>query len=917
VTPRRPSLETLLANAGWMRRLARRLARDEGEAEDLVQETWLAALRRGTEDEPPAGWLARVLRNLASKAERSRRHRRSREALVARPERLASTAELYERARLQRELASAVLELGEPYASTLLLRYFEDLPPRAIARRQGIAVSTVKTRLARGLERLRERLDREHGGREAWLPVLLPLLHTSGAAPSTIGALVMNAKNVLAGAAVLAAGLLFWLVATSFPRAGMPEPVAPHVATSAPLSRPTAESAGPERLAPPAEDRPVVESAAAAPDPPPEVPADEVLSGRVETRAGAPIAGAEVAASLCEGREYSVAGLDAVQALGRTRSGPEGEFRLRVPPGRPIDLEVRSAGFAPLTEPNRFGGEHVVLRLGEGARLFGRVLRSRDGSPVAGAFIQVRIGVLDEDGAPRFRETTDELGGYRIEDLPPGFARIDIEAANLELLREELELEEGQMLEREFSLAEGIVLEGTVLDAGTGQPIEGAEVDTPADPNWKYAARSGMDGRYVLRGVKLANLMKVRARASGYGLSTVALTRPRLGTPIDFELLPAKSATGRIVGPDGRPVADAFVGAVASTWFGATQRYESLGSRTGPDGVFELEGLAADLRHALFIRKVGLGTRVYDFPERESREERIDFGDIDLTEAGEIRARVVDETGAPRRVWAYLNGSNSDRFSLVDGPTWLGGSYVHTRELRTDANGRFRFTDVAAGDYELHVDIKGNAAPCDRTIRLSRGQILDLGDVMLPVGGTISGRVVDSEGRGLPSVVVDAWTAERQRREYTLTALDGSFLLRGLPEDDVLDLIASYGLVGESTRARFASCKMLQVPVGSRDLVLVLPRSALVTGRVLAPDGSPVSPCNVAVLEPGGMGTWGNFTGSDGDFSLKVAEGTRVDLWICPTNSELQPLRGWFDRVVIRDVLAGTRDLEIRLPQRP
>ncbi|HVS09663.1 MAG TPA: RNA polymerase sigma factor, partial [Planctomycetota bacterium] len=218
MTPTGPSLEVLLANAGWMRRLARRLARDEGEAEDLVQETWLAALRRGPGEEPPASWLAQVLRNLASKAERSRRHRRSREALAARPEKLASTAELYERARLQRELASAVLELGEPYASTILLRYFEGLPPRAIARRQGVSISTVKTRLARGQERLRERLEREHGGREAWLAALVPLLYPASAPDATLGKLLVNAKLKLAVAmAVALAVAMISLLAVRLP----------------------------------------------------------------------------------------------------------------------------------------------------------------------------------------------------------------------------------------------------------------------------------------------------------------------------------------------------------------------------------------------------------------------------------------------------------------------------------------------------------------------------------------------------------------------------------------------------------------------------------------------------------------------------------------------------------------------------
>jgi len=39
-------IETLLSHRPFVRALARRLVRDEARAEDVVQETWLAALRR-------------------------------------------------------------------------------------------------------------------------------------------------------------------------------------------------------------------------------------------------------------------------------------------------------------------------------------------------------------------------------------------------------------------------------------------------------------------------------------------------------------------------------------------------------------------------------------------------------------------------------------------------------------------------------------------------------------------------------------------------------------------------------------------------------------------------------------------------------------------------------------------------------
>ena len=57
--------EELLARAAWMRRLARTLARDDAEADDLVQEAWVATLSGNAvslEGRPGAGMEPSVLR---------------------------------------------------------------------------------------------------------------------------------------------------------------------------------------------------------------------------------------------------------------------------------------------------------------------------------------------------------------------------------------------------------------------------------------------------------------------------------------------------------------------------------------------------------------------------------------------------------------------------------------------------------------------------------------------------------------------------------------------------------------------------------------------------------------------------------------------------------------------------------------
>ena len=87
------NIEDLLAHAEWLRRLARHLVRGQGDGEDAVQDTWLAALRSPPRRPGPAQpWLAEVLRNFVRRAVRGQRARQARETLAEPPE-LAATPE--------------------------------------------------------------------------------------------------------------------------------------------------------------------------------------------------------------------------------------------------------------------------------------------------------------------------------------------------------------------------------------------------------------------------------------------------------------------------------------------------------------------------------------------------------------------------------------------------------------------------------------------------------------------------------------------------------------------------------------------------------------------------------------------------------------------------------------------------------
>src|SRR5260221_4650994 len=241
MTPREESIERdgWLAEAAALRRLAASLLRDEHEAEDLVQETWLRA--RKSDATKSGAWFRTVIRNLARDRLRERGRRQKSEHDAARSESMPSEGQVEERLEVARQIAVEVARLEEPYRTMIHLRYFEDRSPAEIAELSKLPVETVRSRLRRGLETLRQRMDRAHDGRrEAWSLALAPLAArvgpVSGGVLTAAGA-IMSTKLAVSGAAavVVAVGLLF--VWPRLRSAELREPATTHAQTVDGLER--------------------------------------------------------------------------------------------------------------------------------------------------------------------------------------------------------------------------------------------------------------------------------------------------------------------------------------------------------------------------------------------------------------------------------------------------------------------------------------------------------------------------------------------------------------------------------------------------------------------------------------------------------------------------------------------------------
>src|SRR5262245_14958902 len=147
--------------------VAGNLARSGEEAEELLQQTFLAGMQqraRWDAERPLLPWLLGILLRL-QRAERRRRASSRERGGDAGLAALVSTADTdpeqhAEEAELASALAAAIASLPETSRDVLTLRLVHGLEPVQIAHALGRPLETVKTQLRRGKERLRETLPR-------------------------------------------------------------------------------------------------------------------------------------------------------------------------------------------------------------------------------------------------------------------------------------------------------------------------------------------------------------------------------------------------------------------------------------------------------------------------------------------------------------------------------------------------------------------------------------------------------------------------------------------------------------------------------------------------------------------------------------------------------------------------------------
>jgi len=594
-------------------------------------------------------------------------------------------------------------------------------------------------------------------------------------------------------------------------------------------------------------------------------------------------------------------------------TGPEGRFLIQgLDPRQSYDLRAYKEGHAPastklLPRPVGEAGAATAvadlrLVLREPRTVIGRVV-DRMGRSVVGAGVSLfGLEELRDDNVwvqvPDRTQETGSDGRFELENPVPRESLLVVIATGHGPLFQPVAVpDQGGVIdlgEVEVDL-EGVV-RGRVLDR-QGDPVTGAEVresivSTPAHfrdllfrPLERQGRRrpllTGADGAFVLGGFLPGEQVQLKVTKAGFGREEIwARANPTDAgiEPVEVVLRPAGRIRGVVLDEYGRPAPRATVAPDTSRADGGWFQW----AQTDERGRFEVP--AVDPGRFYLVAKASGHARSEPVLQDVSPGDQIDGVEIMLRPGFDFAGRVVDSKGRPvegARVWAHP------------------GSIVQT----TDADGRFSIEDRSLGLVKLSVEREGYLK-LERLVDFPEGA--DPVEVRLP-GAEVSGMLVDSRGEPLPGREIQLLDLGSRvissEARKTLTATDGSFRYRGVPDGAYRVAVFDAHL----PEAGWTDAEPVEVRDGRsvEGADVRFPALVTVSGKLLGPDGVDWRQAQILATTEGAgfLASWRGEVLEDGGYRVDIPAGQWVLVAYVPIPRSC----------AAEEITAGAEDLTVDL----
>ncbi len=809
---------------------------DPHDVEDAFQATFLILLRKaGTirDRASCASWLHGVALRAAAGIRTADARRRSHERRAARGVNEVSAGD---GAGSPDELRGVIdQELGRlraQYRSPLVLCYLEGLSCEEAACRLGWPVGTVKSRLARGRGRLRDRLVRR--GLVPTAAIGLPAPSRATVPPALAAKVVAEAERVMAGAS---SGLACSSAVASRVRSELRRGWvlrSAWVATALVAVGLVASAAALSGLEQGRADAKVDVARVAEPD-----PDAGPIHARVIDREGKGVAGTEVRVFGKSMRALVVTTDNDGRVL-IPRDAVDDQVSLVATRGDALGWASRyflgHPGLPRAANGSGTAADPIVLTLLPRSReVTGSIVDSK-GGPIAGVRVIVRIldhaghstgylvpGQLEPEGWPLGSTITDERGRYTLR-LPERTAS-SMWASHRQFVGPMIAVSEDARALEPVRMEPAGGVTGRVTDATTGEPVAGVHLSAQIlERHYKNhgsgygEALSDAQGRFLIGGLEpgvynvLFGRPEDRDKATARAADAVRL-RAGEETTVELRMIEGRPLRGIVIDAQtGRPAAGVLVGCYGPAYPRSGGAVESR--RTDEGGRFTFH--------------VPPGEQ-YVYVMDGSSFGRVGRSIVDVPERGEAE---------PVRLIRNADGGNGSAMTKVAGKP-------------------------EAVTVEKKVAGPGPAAPVEA----------------VPRGRTVTGRVRDPQGRPLAGVEVYGVEPDLPSRRNpsgdlgsAATDRDGVFILPGLPP---VELLIYFHLAGRQIETKKLAADQMTV-----DFEYTAKPDAETSHRPKPPEDAPISPAlkdrlTFVDLDPRGNEFLADGPGGTGNDLARLPRGRR------------------------------------------